>query len=98
LMNQINEKTPIARIVMLRDFPICVAKDGTITVALQWDYAAWTAGAASFTDEVQKLAGKSGQGAHVFVGLSGQVSPRLREELEKRGMTVQDRLVPGPLN
>src|SRR6201982_923264 len=56
LMNQINEKTPIARIVMLRDFPICVAKDGTIIVALQWDYAAWTSGAASFTDELQKLA------------------------------------------
>ena len=97
LMNQINEKTPIARIVMLRDFPICIAKDGTIIVALQWDYAAWTSGAAGFTDDVQKLAGKSGQNAHVFVGLSGQVSPRLREELEKRGMTVQDRLVPGPL-
>jgi hypothetical protein len=97
LMDQINQKTPIARIVMLGDFPICVAKDGTIIVALQWDYAAWTSGAASFTDEVQKLAGKSGQSAHVYVGLSGEVSPRLREELEKRGMTVQDRLVPGPL-
>ncbi len=97
LMNQINQKTPIARIVMLRDFPICVAKDGTIIVALQWDYAAWTAGAASFTDEVQKLAAKSDQSAHVFVGLSGEISPRLREELGKRGMTVQDRLVPGPL-
>ena len=97
LMDQINQKTPIARIVMLGDFPICVAKDGTIIVALQWDYAAWTSGAASFTDNVQKLAGKSGQNAHVSVDLSGQVSPRLREELEKRGMTVQDRLVPGPL-
>jgi hypothetical protein len=97
LMNQIHQKTPIARIVMLRDFPICVAKDGTIIVALQWDYAAWTSGAASFTDEVQKLAEKAGQSAHVSVGLSGEVSPRLRQELEKRGMTVQDRLVPGPL-
>lgn len=97
LMNQIHQKTPIARIVMVRDFPICVAKDGTIIVALQWDYAAWTSGAASFTDDVQKLAAKSGQSAHVFVGLSGEISPRLREELEKRGMTVQDRLVPGPL-
>ena len=97
LMDQINQKTPIARIVMLRDFPVCVAKDGTIIVALQWDYAAWTAGAASFTDEVQKLAGKSGQNAHVSVDLSGEISPRLREELEKRSMSVQDRLVPGPL-
>ena len=82
---------------MSRDFPVCVAKDGTIIVALQWDYAAWTSGAASFTDEVQKLAEKSDQAPHVFVGLSGEISPRLREELEKRGMTVQDRLVPGPL-
>jgi hypothetical protein len=97
LMDQIHEKTPITRIVMLHDFPICVAKDGTIIVALEWDYAAWTAGAAAFTDEVQKFAEKPGQGAHAFVGLSGQVSPRLREELEKRGITTQDRLVPGPL-
>src|SRR5215510_7546176 len=97
LMDQINQKTAIARIVMLRDFPICVAKDGTIIVALQWDYAAWTAGAASFTDDVQKLAGKSGQSAHISVDLSGEVSPRLRQELEKRGITVQDRIVPGPL-
>jgi hypothetical protein len=97
LMDQINQKTPMARIVMLRDFPICVAKDGTIIVALQWDYAAWTPGAASFTDEVQKIARKSGQSAHISIDLSGQVSPRLSEELEKRGITLQDRLLPGPL-
>jgi hypothetical protein len=46
---------------------------------------------------VQKLAEKSGQNRNVLVALSGQVSPRLREELEKRGFTVQDRLAPGPL-
>jgi hypothetical protein len=97
LMNQIHEKTPIGRIVMLRDFPICVAKDGTIIVALQWDYAAWTSGAAGFTNDVQKLAAQSGKNPNVFVALSGQVSPRLRQELETRGFTVQDRVVPGPL-
>jgi hypothetical protein len=97
LMDQIHQKTPIARIVMLRDFPICVAKDGTMIVALQWDYAAWTSGAASFTDDVQKLDGQSGQNKRILVALSGEVSPRLREELEKRAITVQDRLVPGPL-
>ena len=96
LMNQIQQKTPIARIVMLHDFPICVAKDGTIIVALQWDYAAWTSGAAIHRRSA-KARRKSGQSTHVFVGLSGEVSPRLHEELEKRGMTVQDRLVPGPL-
>jgi hypothetical protein len=97
LMDQIHEKTPIARIGMLRDFPICVAKDGTIIVALQWDYAAWTSGAAGFTAEVQQLAAQSGKHTNVIAALSGQVSPRLRQELETRGFTVQDRLVPGPL-
>ena len=97
LMNQIHEKTPIARVVMLHDFPICVAKDGTIVVALQWDYAAWTSGAAAFTDEGQKLGAGSGEHTNVRIALSGQVSPRLRQELETRGFTVQDRLAPGPL-
>ncbi|HYK38661.1 MAG TPA: hypothetical protein VEU98_01475, partial [Candidatus Eremiobacteraceae bacterium] len=97
LMNQIHEKTPIDRIAMLHDFPICVAKDGSIVVALQWDYAAWTSGAARFTEAVQKLAAEAGKNQKVLVALSGQVSPRLRQELENRGFVVQDRLVPGPL-
>lgn len=97
LMNQIHEKTPIARIVMLHDFPVCIAKDGTIVVALQWDYAAWTPGAAAFTSDVQKLAAQARKNSHVFIGLSGQISPRLRQELETRRFTVQDRLAPGPL-
>src|SRR2546430_4543340 len=61
LMNQIHEKILIARITMLHDFPICVAKDGTIVVALQWDYAAWTSGPGSFTNAVQQLAAQSGK-------------------------------------
>jgi hypothetical protein len=97
-MEQIHKNDkPLARITMLGDFPICVAKDGTIIVALQWDYAAWTAGAAGFANDVQKLAAKADKNKSAHVALSGQVSPRLREELEKRGFTVQDRLAPGPL-
>jgi hypothetical protein len=38
---------------------------------------------------VQKLAEQSGKDEKVLVALSGQVPPRLREELEKRGFTVQ---------
>ncbi len=98
LMGQLHKgEKPLARITMLGDFPIGVAKDGTIVVALQWDYAAWTSGAAQFTSDLQKLATQSGEKKNILVTLSGQVSPRLREELEKRGITVQDRLVPGPL-
>jgi hypothetical protein len=96
-MSKIHKDKPLARLAMIGDFPICIAKDGTIIVAFQWDYAAWTSGAAAFTTDVQKLAAQSGRNRNVFVALSGQVSPRLRQELETRGFTVQDRLVPGPL-
>jgi hypothetical protein len=97
LMSKIHKDKPLARLAMIGDFPICIAKDGTLVVAFQWDYAAWTSGAAGFTGDVQKLAAQSGKSRNVFVALSGQISPRLRQELEKRGFTVQDRLVPGPL-
>ena len=98
LMGQLHKgEEPLARITMLGDFPIGVAKEGTIVVALQWDYAAWTSGAAQFTSDLQKLATQSGEKKNILVALSGQISARLREELEKRGITVQDRLVPGPL-
>ena len=97
LMSKIQKDKPIARLAMIGDFPICIAKDGTTIVAFQWDYAAWTSSAASFTNDVQKLAAQSGKNGSVFFAPSGQVSPRLRHELETRGFTVQDRLVPGPL-
>jgi len=97
LMSKIHKDKPLARIAMIGDFPICVAKDGTIIVAFQWDYAAWTSGAADFTTDVQKLAAQSSKNKNVLVALSGQVSPRLRQELENRGFVVHDRLVPGPL-
>jgi hypothetical protein len=96
-MSKIHKDKPLARLATIGDFPICIAKDGTVVVAFQWDYAAWTSGAAGFTSDVQKLAAKSGKNGSVLVALSGQISPRLRQELETRGFTVHDRLVPGPL-
>ena len=97
LMSKLHKDKPLARLAMIGDFPIGIAKDGSIIVAFQWDYAAWTSGAAGFTSDVQKLAAQSGKNGSVFVALSGQVSPRLRQELETRGFAVQDRVVPGPL-
>jgi len=97
LMSKIHKEKPLARLEMIGDFPICVGKDGTTIVAFQWDYAAWTSGAAGFISDVQKLATQPGKNHNVFVALSGQVSPRLQQELEARGITVQDRLAPRPL-
>ena len=98
LMSKLNEdEIPLARIELLGEFPISVAKDGTTVVALQWDYAAWTSGAAHVSDEVEKFAAKTPKNKKVVVALSGQVSARLRQELEERGQLVKDRVAPGPL-
>jgi hypothetical protein len=98
LMSKLNkEEIPLSGIELLGDFPICVAKDGTTAVALQWDYAAWTPGAARASDEIEKFAAKPPRNKRVLVALSGQVSPRLRQELEARGQQVKDRVAPGPL-
>jgi hypothetical protein len=98
LLRQIHEQTkPLARIASIGDLPVAIAKDGTVILALQWDYAAWTAGAGAVVDAVQKLASESAEKKPIMVVLSGQVSPLLRQELEKRGITVQDRASPGPL-
>ena len=88
---------PLARIATIGDFPIGIGQDGTIVVALQWDYAAWTPRAATFTDEVEKLAAASGEPKPVLVAISGQMTPRLRQELEARKFTVHDQVSPGPL-
>ena len=95
LMSKLHKgEMPLARIALNEDFPICIGKDGTVVVALQWDYAAWTPLAKDFVDGLQK---KNGESAKYLAAISGTVSPRLRQELEARGFQVEDRVVPGPL-
>jgi hypothetical protein len=86
---------PLARIELLGDFPICIAKDRTTVVALQWDYAAFTPMADQFSRDLQEFT--KDKGNNRLIALSGIVSPRLRQELEARGDTVKDKLAPGPL-
>lgn len=96
LMSKLHKgEMPLARIALVGDFPISIAKDGTVVVALQWDYAAWTPMAQRFADDLHtQLKDTSGK---YFVAITGVVSPRLRQELETRGFKVEDRLSPGPL-
>lgn len=95
LMAMLDQKgNPLARITVVNDFPVCVAKDGTTIIALQWDSAAWTARADNFAKSLQA---QGRQRSKYLVALSGMITPRLRQELESRGFRVQDRLSPGPL-
>jgi len=62
---------------------------------LQWDYAAYTPMADRFARDLEEFS--NDKGGKRLIALSGIVSPRLRQELEARGDTVMDKLVPGPL-
>ena len=97
MLGKLHQEIPLARIETIGDFPIAVAKDGTTVVALQWDYAAWTSGAANFTQAVQNFASEAPRNKKVVVALSGQTSERLHRELEARGIQLRDRYLPGPL-
>jgi hypothetical protein len=90
-----NGEMPLSKIALIGEFPICIAKDGMVIVALQWDYAAWTPLAERFADSVQ--ASQNAPNSSYLVALSGVVSPRLRQELESHHFRVEDRLAPGPL-
>jgi hypothetical protein len=98
LMSKLHKgDVPLARITAIGGFPVCTAKDGSVVVALQWDYAAWTPTAAAFAAKVQRPGGEGGADKPTLVALSGQASPRLQEELHSRGFTLRDHLNPGPL-
>lgn len=95
LMSKLHKgEEPLAQISLIGDFPICIAKNGTVVVALQWDYAAWTPLADGF---VRDLIAQGKEKSSYLVAITGVVSPRLRQELEGRGFRVEDRLDPGPL-
>ena len=99
LMAQVNEgQLKLDRIMLVNGFPVCAAKDGTIVVALHWDYAAWTPLAERFAIALQAIRLDGSPPRGLLVALTGMVSPRLRREIEARGFQVSDRLVKGPLN
>jgi hypothetical protein len=72
-------------------------KDGSVILALEWDYAAWTSNAAWIAAQLDELAAKSGEKKPVRVVISGQMSLRLHQELQTRGFAAQDRANPGLL-
>lgn len=92
-----HERGPkLERLALLEGgFPVAIAKDATVVVALHWDYACWTEPASRLAEAVVKLG--AGPKPAFDLTISGQASPTLRKELESRGFRVTDRAVPGPL-
>ena len=80
----------------LAELPIALAKDGTVIMALEWDYAAWTENAATFVAGLK--AGDYGRKPTGFlIALSGDASPLARRKLQEMGVTLATHLAPGPL-
>lgn len=84
-------------IAIVGGLPVCTAADGTTVIALEWDYAAWTPMAGRFADRLKEFRAEGDKAQGCLLALTGEVSPRLRRELETRGVKVRDRLEPGPI-
>ncbi len=97
LLARLHGDTPLSRIDLLSGLPICKQKDGTLLVALEWDYAGWTRQAEAFTAQVRSIADRSGEITGRRLVLTGAASPRLREELGRRGIKLTQFAMPGPL-
>jgi len=87
-------KDRIASITTLGSFPVAIAEDGRLVVALQWDTAYWSERAAQFADRAQTAS--LGQSGPVVVAITGAATPRMQEELANRKIALLTHALPGP--
>jgi hypothetical protein len=92
-----HQVTPIATIYTLNDLPVCLGRDGTLIVPLEWDYACWTQGASEFMQRVRFANYRGAKVTGQRVVITGVASPRLKEELAKLQVVLIERALPGPL-
>lgn len=99
LMAQLQQaQWQIARIERHENAPYCVLKDGSILLALHWDYASWTPLADRCTRWLQTIQINGKQPPTITIAITGAASPRCRQEMEKRRIRLLDRQNKGPLN
>ncbi len=88
----------IARIELNQNIPFCILADGSVLLALHWDYAGWTPTADKCANWLQALTVDGKKPGKVTIAITGAASPRFRQEMEKRGFQLLDRQDKGPLN
>jgi hypothetical protein len=82
---------------VLDRYPVCVARDGTIVLALRWDFAQWSAFAGKLARQLKEFGATAAEKPDYLVALTGATTPKLGAELAERGIQLRDRLAPGPL-
>ncbi len=97
LMAKVNDTAPLTRITHLNSLPVCLTNDGTVIVAIQWDYVAWTPMAERFVTAL-KAHDFGVKATGYMVVLSGVVSPMSAAALQARGINFSEKQLPNPLN
>lgn len=87
----------IARIELQNNAPYCILRDGSVLLALHWDYARWSPAAEQCATWLQTLQ-VDGRKPAVTIALTGAASTLMRQEMEKRGFRLLDKQDKGPLN
>ena len=87
----------ITRISSMGSLPVCLTKSGTVLIALQWDYAAWTPLVGQFITSLQsaKLGDYKATGYRIVI--TGDASPSIQEAMKKLGIQFEIRQATGPL-
>ena len=87
-------KSKIARIATLGNFPVTIAEDGRLVIALQWDTAFWSEAAERFIERA--AAAKLGQSGPLVIAITGNATERTKAELEKRKIGILTHALDGP--
>lgn len=98
LLAQINEKTPIKKLVSYHGLPVGLTSGGKLAVALEWDYAQWTPTSRDFLLDLNtgKIDGETFSSLDIH--LTGTASPAVKAVLASCEIPLTEKALPGPLN
>ncbi|HZJ15998.1 MAG TPA: hypothetical protein VFD27_13180, partial [Chthoniobacteraceae bacterium] len=80
----------------LEGLTVCQTKDGTVVVPIQWDYVAWTPGAAQFITALKARKFAAPPTAYTVM-INGVASPAATKALAGLGANLVTKALPGPL-
>ena len=88
---------PLEVVSTAQSFPVCLARDGTLVVPLEWDYVSWTPRAAEFLKTLKSgnFGDRKVTGYHIVI--TGAASNKAKDELTVNGFRLTEKALPGPL-
>jgi len=97
VMAAVQASTPLAQVVIQNGMPVCIARDGSIVIALEWDYASLTPRAVAFISSLKSAKVGDQKNSGLQIAISGVASPKVKEYLAAQGVKLTEKVLPGPL-